>query len=148
MLMRAGRLPTPPIELMQANADIKIDFTGPLAQNQKKHHQMGGTIQALSAIGPIMQMFPNAGDFIDGDELMRSTMEGMGLPQNIIREDADVKKIRETRVQAQQEAAAQQQQMAMAQSLMQNANKMGEKPQEGSMMQQINDQLSGGMNGI
>ena len=148
MLMRAGRLPTPPIELMQANADIKIDFTGPLAQNQKKHHQMGGTIQALSAIGPIMQMFPNAGDFIDGDELMRSTMEGMGMPQNIIREDADVKKIRETRVQAQQEAAAQQQQMAMAQSLMQNANKMGEKPQEGSMMQQINDQLSGGMNGI
>ena len=148
MLMRAGRLPKPPMELMQMNADIKIDFTGPLAQNQKKHHQMGGTVQALSAIGPIMQMFPNAGDFIDGDELMRSTMEGMGMPQNIIRENADVKKIRETRVQAEQQAAAQQQQMAMAQALMQNANKMGEAPQEGSMMQQINNQLAGGMNGI
>ena len=43
---------------------------------------------------------------------------------------------------------AQQQQMAMAQALMQNANKMGEAPQEGSMMQQINNQLAGGMNGI
>lgn len=148
ILMRAGRLPPPPLALVKSNAVIKIDFTGPLAQNQKKHHQMGGTVQALSAIGPIMQMFPNAGDFIDGDELMRSTMEGMGMPQNIIREDDDVKKIREMRVQAQQEAVAQQQQMAMAQALMQNANKMGETPQEGSMMAQINEQLAGGTNGI
>ena len=109
---------------------------------------MGGTTQALAAIGPIMQMFPNAGDFLDGDELMKSTMEGMGRPQNIIREDDDVKKIREDRIKAQQEAAAQQQQMAMAQTLMQNANKMGEAPQEGSMMNEINKKLAGGMNGI
>ena len=148
MLLRAGRLPKIPMTLAQSNAVIKIDFTGPLAQNQKKHHQMGGTIQALNAIGPIMQMFPNAGDFVDGDELMRSTMEGMCMPQNIIREDEDVKKIRVERMQAQQEAAAQQQQLAMAQAVMQNANKMGQTPQEGSMMQQINEQLAGGMNGI
>ena len=148
LLMRAQMLPPPPMSLMNKQAIIKIDFTGPLAQNQKKYHQMGGTVQALSAIGPIMQMFPNAGDFLDGDELMKSTMEGMGMPQNIIREDDDVKKIREERIKAQQEAAAQQQQMAMAQTLMQNANKMGEAPQEGSMMEQINQQLAGGMNGI
>ena len=109
---------------------------------------MGGTVQALSAVGPIIQMFPNAGDFLDGDELMKSTMEGMGMPQNIIREDEDVKKIREERIKAQQEAAAQQQQLAMAQSLMQNANKMGEAAQDGSMMDQLNKQLAGGMNGI
>lgn len=148
LLMRAQMLPPPPMALMKQQAIIKIDFTGPLAQNQKKYHQMGGTMQALSAVGPIIQMFPNAGDFIDGDELMKSTAEGMGMPQNIIREDDDVKKIREERIKAQQEAAAQQQQMAMAQSLMQNANKMGEAAQEGSMMDQINKQLAGGMNGI
>jgi hypothetical protein len=133
--------------LMKQQAIIKIDFTGPLAQNQKKYHQMGGTVQALNAVGPIMQMFPNAGDYLDGDELMKSTMEGMGMPQNIIREDDDVKKIREDRIKAQQEAAAQQQQMAMAQTLMQNANKMGQAAQDGSMMDQINRQLTGGMNG-
>ncbi len=148
LLMRAQMLSPPPMALMNQNAIIKIDFTGPLAQNQKKYHQMGGTVQALNAIGPIMQMFPNAGDFLDGDELMKSTMEGMGMPQNIIREDDDVKKIREDRIKAQQEAAAQQQQMAMAQSLMQNANKMGEAPQEGSMMSEINKKLAGGMDGI
>ena len=148
LLMRAQMLPPPPESLINQQAIIKIDFTGPLAQNQKKYHQMGGTVQALNAVGPIMEMFPNAGDFLDGDELMKSTMEGMGMPQNIIREDDDVKKIREERVRAQQEAAAQQQQMAMAQTLMQNANKMGEAPQEGSMMNEINKKLAGGMDGI
>ena len=148
LLMRAGQLPQVPYGLMKQRAVIKIDFTGPLAQNQKKYHQMGGTMQALSAVGPIMQMFPSAGDFIDGDALMKSTAEGMGLPQNIIREDDDVQKIREERVKAQQEAVAQQQQMAMAQSLMQNADKMGKAAQDGSMMSQINEQLAGGMNGI
>ena len=148
LLMRARLLPPPPVALINQQAIIKIDFTGPLAQNQKKYHQMGGTVQALSAIGPIMQMFPNAGDFLDGDELMKSTMEGMGMPQNIIREDDDVKKIRENRIKAQQEAAAQQQQMAMAQTLMQNANKLGEASEEGSMMNEINKKLAGGMNGI
>ena len=148
LLMRANLLPPPPMALMKQKAIIKIDFTGPLAQNQKKYHQMGGTVQALSAVGPIIQMFPNAGDFLDGDELMKSTMEGMGMPQNIIREDDDVKKIREERMRAQQEAAAQQQQMQMAQTLMQNADKMGKAAEEDSMMNSINQKLAGGMNGI
>ena len=148
LLMRAQMLPPPPLALMNQKAIMKIDFTGPLAQNQKKYHQMGGTAQALSAVGPILQMFPNAGDFIDGDELMKSTMEGMGMPQNIIREDDDVRKVREERAKAQAEAAAAQQQAAMAQSLMQNANKMGEAPQKGSMMDELNKQLTGAMNGI
>ena len=148
LLMRAGMLPEIPYGLMKQNAVIKIDFTGPLAQNQKKYHQMGGTLQALNAVGPIMQMFPQAGDYIDGDALMKSTAEGMGLPQNIIREDDDVQKIREERIRAQQEAAAQQQQMAMAQSLIQNSDKLGKAAQDGSMLQQINNQLAGGMNGI
>ena len=148
ILMRAGRLPPPPTSLLQQNAIIKIEFTGPLSQNQKKHHQMGGTVQALSAIGPIMQMFPAAGDFIDGDELMRSTMEGMGMPQNIIREENDVQKLREARAQAEAEAQAQQQQMMMAQTVMQNADKIAQAAQEEAGMNGINRQLAGGMNGI
>jgi hypothetical protein len=140
-------LPPVPTALLEQKATIKIDFTGPLAQAQKKYHQMGGTVQALGAIGPIIQMFPNAGDYLDGDALMKSTMEGMGMPQNIIREDDDVRKVREDRIKAQQEAAAQQQQMAMAQTLMQNADKMNQAVQQGSIMDQINSQIGGGMNG-
>ena len=148
LLLRAKKLPPPPQSLIENNATIRIDFTGPLAQNQQKYHQMGGTLQALNAIGPILQMFPNAGDYIDGDELMKSTMDGMKMPQNVIREEDDVKKIREGRIKAEQQAAAKQQQIAMAQSLMQNANKLGQAAQEGSMMDQINKQLNGETNGI
>ena len=148
LLMRAELLPPPPLALRQGKTDLKIDFTGPLAQNQKKYHQMGGTVQALSAVGPIMQMFPNAGDYINGDQLMKSTMEGMGMPQNVIREEDDVKKLREVRAKAEQQAAAQQQQMAMAQALMQNADKLGQAAQEGSPMEELNRRLTGGMNGI
>ena len=148
LLMRAGRLPQPPLSLLQQNVILKIEFTGPLAQNQKKHHQMGGTVQALSAIGPIMQMFPAAGDFIDGDELMRSTMEGMGMPQNIIREENDVQKLREARAKAEAEAQAQQQQMEMAQTLMQNADKIAQAAQEEPGMTGLNRRLTEGMNGI
>ena len=147
LLMRANMLPPVPYALVEQNAVIKIDFTGPLAQAQKKYHQMGGTVQALGAIGPIIQMFPNAGDYLDGDELMKSTMEGMGMPQNIIREDDDVRKVRAERIKAQQEAAVQQQQMAMAQTLMQNADKINQAVQQDSLMDQINKQLGGGMNG-
>ena len=99
-------------------------------------------------VGPILNLFPNAGDFIDGDELMKSAMEGQGMPQNIIREDDDVKKIREDRAKTQAEQQAQQQRLAMTQSLMQNANKMNEAPQEGSLLQGINEQLKGGTNGL
>ena len=146
-LLRNGEFTEVPEALAGQAANLKIDFIGPLAQSQKKYHTMGGTVQALQIVGPIMQMYPNAGDYINGDELMKTAMEGQGLPQNVIREDDDVKKIREERAKEQAAQAAQQQQMAMAQSLMQNANKLGQTPQDGSLMQQMNEQLKGGMNG-
>lgn len=145
ILMRAGELPTPPQALLQYGADIKIDFMGPLAQAQKKYHTMGGIAQATQLAANIMQIFPNTGDYIDADQLMKNALEGQGMPQSVVREDEDVKKLREARVQAEQQAAAQQQQMAMAQALMQNANKMGTAPQEGSLMSELNSQLAGGL---
>lgn len=143
ILMNAGELPPIPQALQQQATSMKVDFVGPLAQAQKKYHTMGGTLQALNVVGPIMQMYPNAGDFIDGDELMKSAMEGQGLPANIIREDDDVQKIREERIKAQQEEQAKQEQLAMAQTLMQNANKMNEPVQQDSIMQQLNNQIGG-----
>ena len=145
ILMKAGDLPPVPVALQGTAASMKVDFIGPLAQAQKKYHTMGGTLQAIQTAGPILQMFPNAGDFIDGDELMKSALEGQGMPQNVIREDKDVDKIRQERALAQQEAEAQQQQLAMAQSLMQNANKMNTPVQQGSLMDELNNQLVGGL---
>ena len=146
LLMNAGRLPTPPETLRGTNTAMKIDFMGPLAVAQKKYHTAGGIASALQLAGGVMQMFPNAGDFIDADELIKRAMEGQGMPQAVIREDDDVNKIREERVKAQQAAQQEAQQQQMLQTVMQNANKLGEMPQQGSVMQQLNEQLRGGMN--
>lgn len=145
LMMKAGELPPVPLSLMDKQTAMKVDFIGPLAQAQKKYHTIGGTAQALGVMGPIMQMYPNAADYIDGDQLMKSALEGQGMPQNIIREDDDVQKIREQRAQQQAEQQAQQQQMEMAQTLMQNANKMSEAVQPGSVMDQMNKQRVGGI---
>ena len=143
LLYRAGKIPPVPMSLQGQGAKMKVDFIGPLAQAQRKFHTMGGTMQALQAAGPIMQMFPNAGDYIDGDELMKTAMEGQGLPQNIIREEDDVRKLREQRAQAQAQAQAQQMQMQQTDALMQNADKLGRAAEQGSVMAELNKQLAG-----
>lgn len=149
ILMKEGKLPEVPYTLQDKLATMKVDFNGPLAQAQKKYHTMGGTLQALQTVGPILQMFPNAGDFIDGDQLMKTALEGQGMPQNVIREDDDVDKLRVQRAQAEQEAAAQQQQMQMAQALMQNANKLGQAAQDGSILANMQEQQTGALgNGL
>lgn len=147
LLAKAGRLPPIPESLRGTDAMMKVDFVGPLSQAQKKYHTVGGTSQALQLGGAIMQLFPNAGDFIDPDALMKSALEGQGMPQNVIREDRDVQKIRETRAQQQAEAQQQAQQQQMIQNVMNNAQKLNEPIKQGSVMQQLNDQLAGGMNG-
>lgn len=146
VLLKAGAFPQMPLAL-QRNGSLKIDFMGPLAQAQKKYHTMGGIVQATQVASGIMQMFPNSGDFIDGDELMRSALEGQGMPANVIREEDDVKKLRTQRLEMQQAQQQQQQQVAMAQSLMQNANKLNEPVQENSLMAGIGEQMAGALNG-
>jgi hypothetical protein len=146
VLLKAGAFPQMPLAL-QRNGSLKIDFMGPLAQAQKKYHTMGGIVQATQVASGIMQMFPNSGDFIDGDELMRSALEGQGMPANVIREEDDVKKLRTQRLEMQQAQQQQQQQVAMAQSLMQNANKLNEPVQENSLIAGIGEQMAGALNG-
>lgn len=145
LLAKNGKIPTPPDNLRQYSTGMKIDFIGPLAQAQKKHHTLGGINQALQLAAPILQMFPNSGDFIDGDELMKRALNGQGMPQKVIREDEDVQKLREARELARQQQEAQAQQMAMQQSLIENADKLGRRPEEGSALQELDQQLQGGL---
>lgn len=144
---RMGVFPEVPATLRDQHAEMKVDFVGPLAQAQKKYHTMGGTVQALNIAGPIMQMFPNAADFLDGDALMKTAMEGQGMPQNVIREDEDVMQIRQQRIQEQQAAQQQAMQQQMLQGVMQNANKLNETIQDDSIMSQLTSQNIGGLSG-
>lgn len=139
VLLRRGTIPQAPESLARyaKGGVININYIGPLAQAQKKYLQTSGIFQGLEAIAPIIQLFPDTLIRIDSDALMKSALQGTGMPANIIREDADVKAILE-QIQAQKQ---QEQQMALqmqqSQALMQNADKLNQPVQEGSMLQNM-----------
>lgn len=145
ILLHSGKLPPPPTSLANGNESMKVDFIGPLAQAQKKYHELGGISTALQTAIPIMQMFPESGDFIDSDQLMKRSLMGNSMPQSVIREDDDVAAIREQRAQAQAEAQAQALQQQQQQTLMQNYDKLNQPTNTGSAIDAINQQLSGVM---
>lgn len=145
LLMKAGKLPPVPQSLRGLGASMKIDFIGPLSQAQKKYHTMGGIAQAMQLSSAIMQMFPNSGDYIDADELMKRALEGQGMPQSVIREDEDVNTIRQNRIAQQQAQQQQAQQQAILAEVMNNANKLNEPVQNNSLMADLNNQVTGGI---
>lgn len=147
LLIKNGKLPEPPESLMDTDAAMKVDFVGPLSQAQQKYHAAGGITQALQLVSPIMQMFPNAADYIDGDMLIKRAMEGQGMPQAVIREEDDVEGIRQARIQQQMEQQQQAIQQQMMSDVMKNSGNLGKAPEQGSVMQAMNEQLRGGLNG-
>ena len=146
LLMRAGRIPTPPESLADTNAAMKVDFIGPLAQAQKKYYSASSVMSAVQQAVPLIQVFPNAGDYIDADELMKKTLENSGMPQSVIREDDDVRQIRAERAAAQAREVQQAREMQAQQMLLQNADKLGKVPESGSPLAQLDAQMAGGMN--
>ena len=146
ILMRNGRIPQLP-ESVAEEALLKIDYEGPLAQAQKKYYSTGNIQTATAAAANVMQVFPDTGDYIDQDMLMKKMLAATGMPESVIREDKDVQDLRQKRAEAQ----AQQQQQAIAlqqqQQMIQNLDKLNKPVENGSMIDEINRQLSAGMGG-
>lgn len=124
-LRRSGLLPPPPEELVKAsqNGQVKVELDGPLAQNMKAYHQTTGITQGMQALAAVMQLNPDSQVNVDFDELIRQAMSANGMPESIIREVADVKKIKKAQQELlEQQAEAQQLQMrADAASKLSNA---------------------------
>lgn len=102
-LFRAGKLPPlPPILQDRPDEAVKINYVGPLAQLQKRHHGQQSVTQMLAQVAPIIQLFPEARDHINADEMMRKTMEKNGADQEFIREVREVEQLRALRARARQ----------------------------------------------
>ena len=96
ILRRENLLPPPPEELLKASKEgrVKIELDGPLAQNMKAYHQTTGITQGMQALAGVMQLNPDAQVNVDFDQLIRQAMSANGMPQTIIRERSEVKKIK------------------------------------------------------
>lgn len=145
LLYEEGKIPEPPEALFNTGAELKIEFMGALAQAQRRYHQTGGINTVLNYIAPMAQLFPESLDLIDPDETMKKLLTGNGMPQSAIREDKDVEAIRKARVEAQQAQQQQAMAMEMSKNLLSNANKLNEPEKAGSILSDLNSQLSNGM---
>lgn len=141
IMKTAGRLPKDiPIGLKEKDIKLAISITGPLSQAMKKYHQAEGLGRSLELVAPIVELFPGSEDNIDSDELIRIGMDTSGMPQKVIREIQDRKKLREAKMKAMQEEKAAQAQAAEAD----NYNKMKGAAEQGSPMAQMIQQNQAG----
>jgi hypothetical protein len=150
ILMARGRLPEPPAAIRESDALLDVEFTGVLAQIQKRHYetpQIVNSIGIISQIAKLGQLVPEARKalaFIDFAELLKTGLNGESLPQKIIRENDDVEAIWAAEAQAQQQAARQQAAMEERKMMMSNYGKLNEPVQPGSAIAQIDTALQGG----
>ena len=138
ILYRSGRLPPAPEALRgMSAAAFKIDFLGYLAQVLQRYYAQNGINAGFAFAAQVIQAFPEARDWVDGDRLIIEGMESSAMPASIIREKKDVENLRAQRI-AQQQAQAEQQAAAdQDQMLAQNMDKLSKKPEAGSPIEAI-----------
>lgn len=98
ILFRRGKLPEPPVELMM-NPGYEIDFVGVLAQAQRRA-ELNTLVTGLSMIGQMAQYDPSVLDKINPDKVTDEVWSITGAPIKVLRDDDEVKQIREGRAQA------------------------------------------------
>jgi hypothetical protein len=129
---------------MGSGALLKVDFTGPLAQAQKKYHESSGIETGLNLLGAVAKIFgPTALDAVDPIVLIKTGLEGAGVSQLIIREDEDIQKIQQARAEAQAQAQQQQQAMEQQKNILGNLNKLNEPIKPGSALEEMGGQMGG-----
>ncbi len=108
ILQRRGKLPPLPDEMMD-DPNYEIDFVGVLAQSQRRA-ELNTLNTGLQLAAGMAQYNPEILDKISGDKVIDEVWAITGAPVKVLRDDAEIKDIREHRAQQALEA----QQMAMA----------------------------------
>jgi hypothetical protein len=109
IMVRAGAFKEPPGELVEAfgdATDIEIKYSGPLARAERLA-EVFAIQRVYDSLAQPAQVDPTVYDIINHDKAARIIAENQDIPEEIIRNDLDVQKIRKGRAEQQQ----QQQQM-------------------------------------
>ena len=115
----AGRIPPPPQVLIEnlGEAQVEIEYFGPLAQVQKRQFASKGITNSLATIIPLSELRPEILDKVNFDGVVDQLFEANNTPTQAQNDDETVRKIREARAQAQAEAIQQQQALAQAEQV-------------------------------
>lgn len=104
-----GRIPPRPKHL--AGKPVKIDYISPLYTMQRQYLMLNSTKQALNEILTIAKMqaelgqTPAAMDNIDFDKYVKHIVDAYNMNERIVRDELDIQKIRQGRMQQQQALA-------------------------------------------
>jgi hypothetical protein len=132
MMAREGVLPPPPPAVVESNAQMDVEYIGPLARAMRMAEANvikdfvgfgGGMAEVAIATGQ-----PNPMDNIDLDAAMRLIGRRMSVPAEIVRDEAAVDDIRDERLereQAMQDAVIAEQQGNAALAQQEAANAAG-----------------------
>jgi len=104
ILSAAGALPPMPPILMEAGADIKIEYQSPLNLAQRASSGMG-IMNTLQAVAPLAQIDPGAMRIFNIAEIARELAEINGMPERTLHSEDEVEAMKQQDSQA---AAAQQ----------------------------------------
>ncbi len=109
ILFRAGALPELPQVLLENQAAMDIEYTGPMSRSQRSLTAMS-IREWLAEVLQLTEANPEVLDLIDFDEVVRGIASYRGVPQSMLKDENEVQQAREQR----QEAAEQQQQLNQA----------------------------------
>lgn len=137
---RAGRMPQAPDSVLELAPEYRFEYTGPLAQLQKRHYGRQARNQALAELAPIAQLFPDALDYVNGDEWIKNALHEAGVDMDMVREEQDVERIRSARQRMQAQAQMAQQ----LEQVMGAAQKGGKAPEAGSPTAEMAEGMKAG----
>lgn len=103
IMERRGLIPEVPAEL--TDVELKIQYTSVMAMSQRLS-EVQAIRRTMQEIAPFMAMDPNVAHNFDGDASVRYISKLVGLPQEMLRDQADIAKMRE-QIQKQQQAQMQ-----------------------------------------
>jgi len=154
LLLRAGRGPKPPqaiLDAKRAGEPVRINFLGFLSQLTKRYYQTSNVNATLAYAGSVVQLEAMSGqqpislDWLDFDRAMPGGLEAAGSPASFVREEPDVKAIRMARAKAKEAALQEQKQLIAQQAMVENADKLGKRPEPGSPMAAIDQMAPAGI---
>lgn len=106
ILMRAKRFPETPQVVMEANAELDIEYTGPMPRAQRQDLVMAINNWSMG-LAQMAEINPEVLDIPDWDAIARETASLAGVPTNLTRDQ----KVIDSERDANKEKAAQQDQM-------------------------------------
>lgn len=107
MAMKSGMIPPVPEEL--ADQELNVEYISVMAQAQKAMG-IGNIERFVGFVGGVSELFPEARDKVNIDEIIDEYADGVAMPPKGVRGNSETEQIRGER--AQQQAQAQQMQMA------------------------------------